>query len=70
MMKFLIPLLAVAALAPALQETRSPKVKLVQVGQDAPHFRLNDQAGKAVTVGGESERWTVLAFFPKAATRG
>ena len=41
-----------------------------QVGQPAPAFRLNTHEGKAASVGGESETWTVLAFFPKAATPG
>lgn len=42
----------------------------VQVGQTAPVFRLNDHLGKVVQVGGETDVWTVLAFYPKAATPG
>ena len=41
-----------------------------QVGQPAPAFRLNDHTGTAVHVGGKSKTWTVLAFYPKAATPG
>ena len=41
-----------------------------RIGKAAPSFRLNDHTGRAVEVGGEAEGWTVLAFFPKAATPG
>lgn len=40
------------------------------VGAPAPTFRLNDHLGSAVAVGAASERWTVVAFYPKAATPG
>ncbi len=40
------------------------------VGKPTPTIRLNDHNGRAVTIGGKSENWTVLAFFPKAATPG
>lgn len=40
------------------------------VGEPAPAFRLNDQNGHLVRVGGKSESWTVVAFFPKALTPG
>lgn len=44
------------------------------VGDKAPAFRLNDHTGRAVRVAppkdGEEGRWTVMAFFPKAATPG
>lgn len=58
--------LAVAALV--VQVAREPEV--AQVGEALPAFRLNDQEGKAVTIGGENELWTVVAFFPKAMTPG
>ena len=29
-----------------------------------------DHTGKAVSVGGPAKVWTVLAFYPKAATPG
>lgn len=40
------------------------------VGDESPTFTLNDAKGALVTVGGEQERWTVLAFYPKALTGG
>ena len=40
------------------------------VGEVAPAFRLNDHLGKLVKVGGKSENWTVIAFYPKAMTPG
>jgi hypothetical protein len=40
------------------------------VGRPAPAFRLNDHTGKGVAIGGEAKAWTVLAFYPKAATPG
>jgi peroxiredoxin Q/BCP len=40
------------------------------VGQPAPLLRLNDHTGKIATVGGKRERWSVLAFYPKASTPG
>lgn len=40
------------------------------LGKSAPTFRLNDQEGRVVTVGGETEHWTVLAFYPRARTPG
>ena len=62
--------LALAAL-PLLQEGQDAPV-MPEVGNPAPTFRLNDHTGRAVTIGEESEdgRWTVMAFFPKAATPG
>ncbi len=39
------------------------------VGAPAPGIRLNDQSGTPVKVG-STDRWTVLAFFPRAATPG
>jgi peroxiredoxin Q/BCP len=41
-----------------------------EVGKPAPSFRLNDQEGVAQAIGGKGERWTVLAFYPKAMTGG
>ncbi|MCZ6597064.1 MAG: hypothetical protein O7B99_05450 [Planctomycetota bacterium] len=55
----------------ALQEPKKEAAPPVpEVGKLAPSFRLNDHNGRAVEVGGKSERWTVVAFFPKAATPG
>ncbi|MDP6929665.1 MAG: redoxin domain-containing protein [Planctomycetota bacterium] len=53
--------------APAPPKTTVGQPK---VGQAAPKFRLNDHGGAAVKVGGKSKTWTVLAFYPKAATPG
>ena len=67
--------LALALLAPICQmdlsaqvEASSPVVPVV--GKAAPTLRLNDHTGKAVRIGGESETWTVLAFYPRAGTAG
>ncbi len=67
--------LALALLAPFSQmdlsaqvEASSPVVPVV--GKAAPTLRLNDHTGKAVRIGGESETWTVLAFYPRAGTAG
>ena len=51
-----------------VQEGGKPKAP--RVGDAAPTFRLNDQQGRAVSIGGKSEHWTVVAFFPKAMTPG
>lgn len=44
--------------------------KQAEVGKPAPTFRLNDHSGKLQTVGGKSDSWTVVAFYPKALTPG
>ena len=44
--------------------------KMPEVGKPAPALRLNDHHGKIVELGGKRANWTVLAFFPKAATPG
>lgn len=64
--------LSVGALGVANQEpTPKPESKATAgVGDPAPAFTLNDQAGSVVTMGGEREDWTVLAFYPKALTGG
>jgi len=65
---WLVPLLAV--LTAFLQDDPGKAPKRPEVGKPAPVFRLNDHTGKIVELGGKSENWTVLAFFPKAATPG
>jgi peroxiredoxin Q/BCP len=65
--------LLAALLLPALlqapeKETAPPRRPAV--GAPAPAFRLNDDRGQAVALGGEREAWTVLAFYPKAMTPG
>ena len=40
-------------------------------GKPAPTFTLNDHEGKKVSVGPNDDAlWTVLAFYPMAATPG
>lgn len=56
---------ATVAKAAAQTAAQAPKV-----GEPMPRFRLNDHRGRAVTVGGPAEHWTVVAFYPKAATPG
>ncbi|MGE3174825.1 MAG: hypothetical protein AB7O97_19500 [Planctomycetota bacterium] len=57
--------------APDAQPATPP---MPAAGQPAPAFRLNDHTGKLVTIGGPADRddapWTVVAFYPKAATPG
>jgi len=69
-----VPVLAalVAAFAFAQEPEPEPARKPVppQVGEAAPAFRLNDHEGEAVSIGGKSDKWTVLAFYPKAMTPG
>ncbi|MFT7679617.1 MAG: hypothetical protein ACI8QC_003621 [Planctomycetota bacterium] len=47
----------------------TPTPAVATLGKTAPGLRLNDQSGKAIALD-FAERWTVLAFFPKAATPG
>jgi len=61
-------LLTSALLLAQDEETAGPRPPAV--GELAPSFRLNDQAGNLRTVGGKSELWTVVAFYPKALTPG
>jgi hypothetical protein len=44
--------------------------KKPEVGKPAPAMRLNDHRGQIVELGGKRANWSVLAFFPKAATPG
>jgi carboxymethylenebutenolidase len=41
-----------------------------ETGRVAPTFRLTDHEGRPVEGGPDRKTWTVLAFFPKAATPG
>ncbi|MEZ5966195.1 MAG: hypothetical protein R3F56_20325 [Planctomycetota bacterium] len=50
--------------------TPAPVPVLATVGKPAPVFSLNDHTGHAVRVGGASDTWTALAFYPKAMTPG
>lgn len=64
----LVALALAAATTASLQEgeRKGPP----EVGDSVPSFRLNDHEGNAVAVGGANERWTVVAFYPKALTPG
>jgi len=68
----LIPslLLAVLPCAAFLQEPAQDTKPRAVVGAPAQAFRVNDHLGQLVAVGGESQRWSVLAFYPKASTPG
>jgi hypothetical protein len=58
-------------LTASLQGVPAPAQKRPEVGKPAPTLRLNDHRGELVELGGKkSANWTVLAFFPKAATPG
>jgi hypothetical protein len=59
-----------ALLALGLQDAPRPTMKKPEIGKPAPAVRLNDHHGNIVELGGKRANWTVLAFFPKAATPG
>ncbi len=44
--------------------------RTAEIDRPLPAFRLNDQAGSIQRIGGKSELWTVVAFYPKALTPG
>jgi hypothetical protein len=52
------------------QESSKQAMKKPEIGKPAPAVRLNDHHGNIVELGGKRANWTVLAFFPKAATPG
>lgn len=57
-----------ASLQDAKDEATVPTAP--KVGDLAPTFRLNDHDGDAAQIGGASDHWTILAFYPKAMTPG
>jgi hypothetical protein len=63
-------LLAVLPCAALLQQPAQDAPPRAVVGAAAPTCRLNDHTGKIAALGGASERGTIMAFFPKAATPG
>jgi peroxiredoxin Q/BCP len=63
----LVPIVPWAPLARQAGDPARPSAP--KVGAPAPTGRLNDHTGRAVSIG-KSERWTVLAFYPKAMTSG
>lgn len=60
-------LAAILLVATALQSQGDP---FPHIGKPAPVFTVKDHDGAEVTIGGKSETWTVLAFYPKALTGG
>ncbi len=54
----------------ALSLGHSQSAPFPEVGEFAPVFTVKDHESNSVTVGGRSDTWTVLAFYPKALTGG
>jgi hypothetical protein len=69
-MKPLLLIPFVMVLASTWQVAASGGQKKPEVGKPAPALRLNDHHGNIVELGGKRANWSVLAFFPKAATPG
>jgi cytochrome oxidase Cu insertion factor (SCO1/SenC/PrrC family) len=64
-------LLIVAGAAFAQEKGKTMETKLVEVGAEAPDFRLNDHEGNGVRLSSfRGKKWVVLAFYPKALTGG
>ena len=62
---------ALSAISPGPQDDDAKKPAPPGVGDNVPALRLDDHEGKAVQLPAkEAEGFTVLAFFPKAATPG
>ena len=63
--------LASLALNGALRtQDKAPPQARPEVGKPAPTARLNDYKGNIVALGGKQKNWSLIAFFPKAATPG
>lgn len=60
----LLPVIAMLQDPPAKEEPRAV------VGAACPEFRLNDHEGKLASRAKSGGRWTLMAFYPKAATPG
>lgn len=69
MKSVLLVALSVLSIAHLQVDSKSAP-KRPEVGKPAPALRLNDQGGNIVELGAKRANWTVLAFFPKAATPG
>ena len=56
------------------QDDTKQVAAVAEVGKPVPAFRLNDHTGAAVAIAPDADategNWTVLAFYPKAATPG
>jgi len=69
-MKLFLIATVLGVFAAGIQESPKQAMKKPEVGKPAPAVRLNDHHGNIVELGGKRANWTVLAFFPKAATPG
>lgn len=74
-MRRAILLLACALACSAGAQNRKPKP--IKVGKPAPNFTLINQLGKKVQLAAfkkktpkRGPRWVLIAFYPKAGTRG
>jgi peroxiredoxin Q/BCP len=65
-----VPLLAAFALALPLSAARAGDTAAPAVGQPAPAFRLQDQAGKWHSLAEYKGKWVALYFYPKDETPG
>ncbi len=65
-----LALLALAVLALVLLVGRSARADAPRVGQPAPAFALQDQAGKRHALSDYAGKWLVLYFYPKNDTPG
>lgn len=70
MLPVLLPaVLVLAQLLP--QDPPAPAARGPVVGKAAPTARVNDHDGRATEIGKAADgKWTILAFYPKAATPG
>jgi len=69
-MKSLLLAASALLLTFGLQGGTAQTPKRPEAGKPAPALRLNDHEGELVELGGKRASWSVLAFFPKAATPG
>ena len=70
---FALPLLAIAALvfgAPVLVRAADSDAASPKVGQPAPAFKLQDQAGRWHQLSDYKGKWVALYFYPKDDTPG
>lgn len=69
-MKSLFLAASAVLLTMGMQGNPTAPQKRPEAGKPAPTLRLNDHKGELVELGGKRANWSVLAFFPKAATPG
>ena len=64
-------ILPVLALFVGLALADEAEPEAIAIGAAAPEFRLNDQAGRAVSLSAYGkDAWTLIAFYPKSLTPG